>query len=383
MIKLTDKQQHVRSSVVAAIQKGLPEVSIAGLAGTGKSTLITFIAEDLSNMGKKIVVACPTGKAANVQRKKGRDRNIEVLQHADTIHSLIYNFKGCYVDDKGNEIPQFEEKMALERNPDIIIIDEASMVNRELASDIRKHDAQIIWVGDHGQLPPVGADPGIMRKPDYVLTEIHRQEENSDIIDFAYTVRNTGIPVPTGAINVISKSYEFIIAQKPSQTICGYNYTRVTYNKKYRRYHNLNKEILNVDERIICLKNNRKAGLFNGMQFIIKEIHDITDYWVIVDIQEEGSNRVWKKVHLLKQSFNYINARWSGPKWDEEEVKKKAKPNIYMIADYAYAITCHKSQGSEWPSIAVINETCDIWDQKRWLYTAATRASKELLIVNR
>ena len=145
------------------------EFTLGGLAGTGKTTMLAEILKTLPCR-----VAAPTGKAAQNLRRKGIP--------AGTVHGLIYK----YIGEDENEKPVFDDKGDAHA---FVAIDEASMVNAEMANDLRRHCGRILWVGDHGQLPPVGDDPGIMSDPDARLETICRQTDGSDIIRFAHHLR--------------------------------------------------------------------------------------------------------------------------------------------------------------------------------------------------
>lgn len=361
-ITLHPTQQRVLDQTVKDLLNGKREVSIAGLAGTGKSVTADKIATSLETYGKTIVTACPTGKAANVLRTKGRN--------ADTIHSLIYNFKGKYVDDLGEEFIAWEDKDKIS-DCDIILVDEASMVNDKMASDLRAFKKQIIWIGDHGQLPPIGKDPMIMKYPDHELTEILRQADGSDIIEMAHTVR-TGHRVQVGeylGVSVLNKTpWRKLFDDRPfDQVIVGYNNTRVKFNRFYREYHGI-KGLPNVGERMICLLNNRRQGIFNGMQFTILDIlSDGPDSMTCEIVTDCGKT---KCLNLMKGALH-------GNTIDTEGLTKED-----IVCDFAYAITCHKSQGSEWNNVMVLSQPSKYWDMSRWLYTAVTRAKENLIVVN-
>src|ERR1017187_3379494 len=137
---------------------------LSGFAGTGKSFLINYL---VHNHLPNFSVCSYTGKAAHMLRRKG-------VLNASTIHSLIYlplleNGK-MKLDKNGNPIfvlnpfPMFEG----------IIIDEASMVSKEIYEDLCSFNVPLIFVGDHGQLEPIGETINLMKKPDYCLETIHR-----------------------------------------------------------------------------------------------------------------------------------------------------------------------------------------------------------------
>jgi exodeoxyribonuclease V len=151
-----------------------------GFAGTGKTTLSQEIANLVEDDGDgKVLYGAFTGKAALVMRQKG-------CRKASTIHSLIYS-----LDDDGTSIPKFvlNEDSAV-KDAKLVIIDECSMVGAELAHDLLSFGVKILVLGDPAQLPPV-QDAGFFtnRKPDFMLTEVHRQARDNPIIRMSMDVR--------------------------------------------------------------------------------------------------------------------------------------------------------------------------------------------------
>src|SRR5262249_47488365 len=120
-----------------------------------------------------------TGKAVNVMRNKGLDAN--------TIHSVIY---------RPAKQPDGSVIFVLKSTPQIaysgFLVDEASMLSRELYQDLRSFGLPIIFIGDPGQLPPVGLDMNLMANPDYRLETIHRNA--GPIAHFAEHLRKGGSP---------------------------------------------------------------------------------------------------------------------------------------------------------------------------------------------
>ena len=358
MITLSQQQKDTVEGAIEHLRM-MQEVSIAGLAGTGKTTIASSILDSLKEIGHKPLVLTPTGKAANVLRSKG--------VNADTIHSAIYNYKGKYVDEvSGNEYMAWEEKDELESTASVIMVDEASMVDARVADDLRNLGTKIIWVGDHGQLPPVGKDPGIMRHPDFVLKEVFRQKGNAGLLNFAYDARSGVIGRAYENVDFVKPSISELIKHDFDQAICGFNSTRIEFNRAYRKSRSF-KKLFVEGEKLICLHNNRRQGIFNGMQFTVKEVMEYGDEDIHILADVDGKDR---QLYISREGLNNINP-------NTELVGKNQ-----ILADYAYAITCHKSQGSEWNNVLVINQNCKAWDQNRWLYTAATRAKSKLMLAN-
>ncbi|MHA2265905.1 MAG: ATP-dependent DNA helicase [Candidatus Thorarchaeota archaeon] len=334
------------------------QISMGGYAGTGKTTLLKHLIDKLD---KIVDVMSLTGKAVSVLIKKGVP--------AGTIHSTIYHVE---IKDKK---PVFHLKTELEDPPDLFIIDEASMVNFDLHTDLLSFKIPILWVGDHGQLEPIGRNPRVMVDPDIKLERIHRQAEGNPIIMFADKVRRGAYPqaiakkdVPE--VRVVKKqsiSEEDLIGVE--QVIVALNRTRVKINKECRRLKGYPVDSPQPGDKVVCLKNNRYEGLFNGLQGVVRTIFKDKHWPIYRCIIELESGRVWEGEVLVDQ-FNKSKglveperAYWKATHWD-----------------YAYAITCHKAQGSEWASVLVIEESAGpLWSMPRWRYTAVTRASERLI----
>ena len=228
-------------------QEGRQEFYLAGYAGVGKSTVAAHAIEELkARYGlKNVRTAAYTGKAASVLRKKG-------VGDAQTIHSLIYT----PIEDEETGELRFaisEESPAAEA--DLIVLDECSMVNKEIADDLREFGKKILIMGDPGQLPPINGDGDFTnREPDIFLREIHRQAADSPIIELA-TLARQGKPFPKGydkdGVRVLSltKDTQPLIYRAETQPICGLNRVRWTYNLRIRRLRGFEGELPQVGER--------------------------------------------------------------------------------------------------------------------------------------
>lgn len=336
------------------------ELAMGGLAGTGKTTLLSM----LLRSDCVDAVLCPTGKAAHVLRRKGI--------RAETIHSAIYKFIGeDRTDESRRPRPMFERGEPRLKAGDTVAVDESSMVNLAMANDLRAIGVRILWVGDHGQLEPVGQDPGIMARPDIRLETVHRQALESTITQLAHGVRvGESFPatwsddqVVVGHLRGLGNVVDVALEHDYDQIIVGYNKVRHIINRITRQRAGYT-HVVEEGDRVICLQNNRGYGLFNGMQFTVESVHRIDDVTAVVDISD--GDRVWERVELFVGSF--------------ADVAPSDCPEHLLQFDYAYAITCHKSQGSEWPAVMVLNCDCPHWDMNRWRYTAVTRAKERLMV---
>jgi exodeoxyribonuclease-5 len=313
----------------------------------------------LRNHLHNFVVCAFTGKAANVLRRKGVP--------ASTIHSLIYRAEeATWVDEKGRR--QTGTAFRLKPPKDVpgegFLVDEASMVGRRIYDDLCSLGRPVIFVGDHGQLGPVAdADFGVMTRPDVILQTVHRNA--GEIAWFADFVRQGNTPsdwqrhrLCTGRAVRIHKFEELgkALDRDPDQIICAYNETRVMLNESYREFRGYPADRPVAGDSVICLQNDYRLGLFNGMQGKIVTV--VADEMVF---RADGTDY---RLRFIPEAFHSLR------KLDYQRER--------LPFDYAYVVTCHKAQGDEWDDVLVLEQRCSRWDHARWAYTAASRARRRL-----
>jgi exodeoxyribonuclease-5 len=353
MATLTEEQKNVIRNIVKDVSNE-QIISLGGYGGTGKSTIIKVLLSAFENKGLNFLPCAYTGKAANVLRKKG-------ISYAGTIHSAIYE---PYKDENDETYWYLKSRESIISEIDGFIIDEASMVSKEIHEDLCSYGLPIIYIGDHGQLEPIGTDFNLMKDPKYKLETIHRNA--GEIAHFAEHLRKGKPAVYFNCSNKVQivqhKAVENRHFVSADQVICAYNKTRVEINEKARIEKNINFSYVAVGDKIICLRNNKSKGLFNGMQGIVKKIRKNEHFDFISDGQF------------------YENIRYNSEQFGQETNKhindKDSEP-----FDYAYCITCHKAQGDQFNSLIVIEQRCNKWDHARWSYTAASRAINSLIWV--
>lgn len=321
-----------------------------GLAGAGKTRLLIEVA--LHYPG---ILCAYTGKAATViERKSGLD--------AMTIHSAIYAYKGTYVDDKGAKQLAFGQRIKDDSwDGRIIFVDECSMIPESMALDLLATGARLVVMGDPGQLPPVkGAQ--YFHTPDFTLTEVHRQAWDSPIIRQAHAVRAGYIYQPDGPDFNVTEYITEDDVKSADIMLCFKNDTRRALNT-YRRAHNRLAGLPQPGEPIMCLKNARDLGIMNG------------GIYTLDDFRMSGSDVV---VDLINDAGRRVNVY--GGWFEDVNETTKANENAIGFA-WAYAATVHKSQGSEFDHVILIDEYPRHWaDRPRWVYTGITRASKRITI---
>lgn len=356
---LSQDQQQALDAILAWAKAPTADLSLGGYAGTGKTTILKEVTRALPHAR----VMTPTGRAAQVLRRKG--------VQCETIHSTVYTYNGTYEDRRGREQISWRDKEEVAL-PSLWIVDEASMVDASVHADIKQHGVPVLWVGDHGQLPPVGGDPGLMRDPDIRLERIHRQAMDSPILRVAHAAREGNAPTigVDGPVSVVRQGslagmVSAWMAAGVDQVACAFNRTRVALNLHWRVALGRTARIV-PGERLICLFNDRSRGVYNGTILTVVEIHGDSEHGWDCTVEDDGGQR--RRYDLWSGALN-------GAEW-----KSETKPRDHVAVDYAYAITTHKSQGGEWNHFAVVDQPSRSWNHDRWRYTAYSRAAERLSI---
>ena len=344
-------------------QNGTPPVfRLFGYAGTGKTTLARHIADGVDGTVK---FAAFTGKAALVMRNKGCDG-------ASTIHSLIYRAR-----ESGEEQPNFELwDDAPASKAKLIVIDECSMVDAELGRDLMSFGTPLLVLGDPAQLPPIqGGGFFTNQDPDTMLTEVHRQAQDDPIVRMSMAIRE-GHALENGQFGeseVVSRSaLDPDRVMRADQVLVGRNNTRRAYNMRMRQRLKIEDVLPVADDKLVCLRNNRKKALFNGGLWRVKARAQSKSKIITMRISpdEDFGGRV-TKVSVRGDCFN---GRIEDIPWEQR------KP--YDEFDYGYVLTVHKSQGSQWDDVVLFDESFAFQESRaRWLYTGVTRAAKRLCVV--
>lgn len=386
-ITLTEKQKEGIEIAKRRYRLGEKYTCIAGYAGTGKSTLVRFLIKELNIPMEDIAYACYTGKASLVLQQKGLP--------AMTLHKLLYkSFKNK--DGTFTHIPKNE----LEYPYKLIVIDEISMCPEKIWLQALKHGVHIIALGDPFQLPPIGKDNGVLAAPHIFLTEIMRQALESEIIKLSMDIRE-GKPLRLmdgkdvkiiSADQVVSGMYTWA-----DQILCGKNVTRRTINSQMRRMLNKGEEPEEGD-KVICLKNywetlNEPGNpLINGMIGEIASINLGRDNGVLGRDMKIG---FYPNFAVEEAPFDFcfrdLEVDYKLIKEGTPTMAKDAQPIYWkrsgfvkkplMEFDYGYAITVHKSQGSQFDKVLLFEENINREMHSRWLYTAVTRAISKIVIV--
>lgn len=412
-----------------------------GYAGTGKTFTAARIpaALGLSN----VVFGTYTGKAASVLRRSlqrygvshpvttihsaiympttsaearkalqdARDELSQLQEVYDEAMILADPHRTGYVIEQGwagplelagalsevsESIPELEanaRRVRFEFNPmsdwasaDLIVLDEVSMVDAKLGADIESYRVPILVLGDPAQLPPVeGGGYYTDAEPDWLLTEIQRAALDSPVTELATRVRTA----LTHTLNLTGSDMEpasLARAMEHDQVLCWTNKRRWAMVKAIRARLERPAGVPVAGDRIMVLTNNKDMAVFNGEQFEVEGIHGEGTLGPILAVRtEDGAQR---QLPVFREGFLGL---------EQEQAAKKSgagRTGQMALATFAQCITVHKAQGSEWSAVYVINQTPEMisWQSKkaghneavsqarRWLYTAATRASERVTI---
>lgn len=383
---LTQKQEEGLRTAVARYNAHEPWTCIAGYAGTGKSTLVKFIISALGLYDDQVAYIAYTGKASLVLREKG-------CPNAQTAHKLLYN-SFPRRDGTFYHMP----KRPLDKNYKLIILDEVSMFPKEMWELLLTHNVHVIALGDPFQLPPIGEDNGVLKNPHVFLDEIMRQAQESEIIRLTMDIR-AGKPLALfkgKEVQVIDKS-ELVDGMYTwaDQIIVGKNATRHQVNFQMRRMLHGVEDNTPVDgDKIVCLRNDWNTITPNGDVLVNGVIGYLKNPHVEQNIPYIGKRLMGD--FLLEEyvdTIEYSHYAFQGLPMDyklfenhefsinQDNFRKVPKIWHPKQFDYGYCITCHKSQGSEYNKVLVLEEYLGGGEHERWLYTAATRAKEKLVIV--
>lgn len=378
-IKLSPDQEAAEEQILQFIKERRALLTIGGFAGVGKTHVLAHVVSSIEEDARPRIAFCAfTGKAASVLRAKLEAMDtLKENDYCGTIHGLIY--RPIFNDKK--QICGFEKRDKFDINYELIIADEASMIDEITFNDLSSFGIPILAAGDHGQLPPVMGKFNLMERPDVRLEKIHRQAADNPIIKLSMMARLDGY-VPVGEYGAGVKKiagrealYDMAISREDLPLfLCGKNDTRVRVNTFVRKKLCIASERPIAGDRLICLKNNRKRGIYNGMTGVLNKISPLRDHWYWAEIQLEGAPEFIGTIS--KHQFNQ--------RYPLREVPGIEADKIGNLFDFGYCLTVHKAQGSESNNVIVLEErmsaqTDDTW--RRWLYTAITRSKERLLLV--
>lgn len=417
---------------------------LKGYAGTGKTTLVSSLVKSLSVVAKRHVLMAPTGRAAKVLAKYSKraastiHRKIYWIRTNKSGNTFITKKENTHT----NTIFFVDEASMISEN------NEKAFGNRSLLDDLIEYvyeglDCKLILIGDTAQLPPVHLEVSpalneeiLERKSNKQiisreLTEVVRQKENSLILNNATLIRekiakedytfpsiitnNEVIRINTGEDlqDALESAYSNNGINNTS-VICRSNKRANLYNQQIRTKIRWQENEISSGDMLMVVRNNyfwldesSKAGFIaNGDIIMVTKINETIERYgfrfarasvEMVDYPKEKNLDLLLLLDTLtsesptisydqyQKLYKEISKDYKGQK----EINKKIKEDEFFNAlqiKFAYAITCHKSQGGQWENIFVDMGyfTDQMLDKAylRWLYTAITRATKKLYLIN-
>ncbi len=388
---LTLKQEQGLKECIERYKNGEKYCVISGYAGAGKSTLVKVIIDNLPGINpvEDVVYACYTGKAAQVLLKKGNKNVI-------TLHKLLYE-SIPKPDGTFFRVPRDEIDYS------VVVVDEVSMAPRTLMELLFKHDCFIICLGDPFQLPPIDKDQdnGLLTHPHVFLDEIMRQALDSNIIRLSMKIRNQDKIEYGKDSDAIVMPYEKLstgVLTWGDQILVGTNKVRININQTLRNMQGRGPEPEEGD-KVICLRNywdnlaDNDDPLVNGTVGYISNLYTSYNkippycggqtipvlYADFISDSDADFGTLNMDKHQIITGERSLDARTIF----KLNSRRPTQHLVPMEFTYAYAITTHKAQGSEWDKVVVLEEGFPFAREEhaRWLYTAVTRASEQLVLV--
>ena len=364
-----------------AVKKAITErlLIVTGGPGTGKTTIIKAMLEVFAKLGFEVGLAAPTGRAAKRMEETAQ-------KEAQTVHRLLdYNYhEGGFKKDSNNQLEK-----------DIIIIDEASMLDTILMYKLIEAippEAGLILVGDVNQLPPVGA--GYVFKdllnsqalPTAELTEIYRQAEKSSIIINSHRINSGEMPVLNSESDSGLKDFYFIEQSKKENIL--QLIIKIVSERIPQRFN------LDPVEDVQVLSPMRRGIIgVNNLNRELKKVLNDNDKGQSL---QWGNREFTEKDKVMQIKNNYDLEVFNGDIGRIRSIQKEegritvdisGREVIYEGQDLdqlrlAYAVTVHKSQGSEYPAIVLpVSTQHYIMLQRKLIYTALTRAEKLAVLI--
>jgi len=360
--QLTAEQRDIEAAIDRFIKSpnganGRMWFSYTGAAGTGKSVL-------LGHLARKYPAALPcafTGKAALVL---GRKAGVQAM----TIHSALYI---CYGADAETEELKFGRKIdAGSWKGRLVLVDEASTVSEWLAQDLLATGCKVVACGDRGQLPPVKGRAFFTEgKPDAELKEVHRQAWDSPIIRQAHAVRRGDGYSDDGEDFRVVRQVSVDELLGADIVLCWRNETRRGLNRLIRGWKGFDERVARKGEPVMALRNNPEVGVLNGGIYELLEDHRAGEQKLAV------VNEMGRRVVVPAAWIEDFDA--APPEAERTDRRGMAADNPFA---WGYCCTVHKSQGSEWDKVILVDEYNRSQDRDRFCYTALTRAAKSIIV---
>lgn len=393
-VVLTDEQEKIKNEAVNWFHNSSDQVfSVSGGAGTGKTLLIAKILEALNLKIYEYLPLAYTGQAAIVMRTRG-------FTTAKSIHSALYEV----IEDTDRTainmqfgVPfkqkKFKLKQFIDPNIRLFFIDEGYMVPESMVKDILSFGVKVIVAGDPNQLPPINDNPGfLVGEGIHRLTKLMRQAQDSAIVYLANRAVN-GLPIHCGQYGndvLVIPEEDFIpeMVGFADCICCGTNRTRETINSYVRNLAGFRGVVPWRGERLICRKNDWQIeqdgiALANGLTGTVLNQPSPLRYnkdTFSIDFKPDLVNTIFFGIE--------VNQKYLTSPTDIKNEMKNMDSNRYdyemgEFFDYAYALTTHLCQGSEYQNGIYIEEFMKPQMQNQLNYTGITRFKNKLIYIKK
>lgn len=354
---------------------GFQSIILGSPAGTGKTYTAREVVNTLSKQGIRCTMLAYTGRAGGQLEKSGFT--------AMTCHSLLYK----PILDENGDLISFQDRPMDEIQEvagDVILVDEGSMVPKEIYERIEEIGKPIITLGDYHQLPPVSQDDddefNAMESVDgkrYELTQQMRFEEDSGIGLVARTLReeNTIPRIKRDDLRVVPRrkasSNSFLEENQFDMILCGLNKTRKSMNHRIRDIKGFSgSEVPVVGETVVCLKNDiiNNVKIYNGELFTVKQ-----------RMPSKGKHKF--ALVSVDNPEKTVMVTVMDTCWENEWSPNRNMGERVATFGFGYCLTVHKFQGSQADNVLFLDEDVSFFlDQRKFRYTACSRAAKNLVI---
>jgi len=429
------------------LREGLnkPTLILKGYAGTGKTTVVSALVQMLPFFKYKYVLMAPTGRAAKVMSGYSKRTAFTIhkkvfQQTAEPGGGLEFKRQSNY---HSNTLFIVDEASMISDSADY---GQKGLLTELMEYVFSKEGNRLLLIGDTAQLPPVGNLDSPALDKDYLqknfkadvvsleLTEVMRQDIDSGILFNATNLRNE-LPKKDFKINLTTSRFQDTFKMtgekledglryaydkygvENTAIICRSNKNAVQYNQYIRRSIHYREDELEAGDILMIVRNNyhflpenAPAGFLANGDFVevlkISRFEDLYDLRFVtlslrlLDYPDQEPFDAKVMLDTLYSPEASLNDKAYKSLYDQvkedyidlgtkKEKAKALKTDPYLNAlqvKFAYALTCHKSQGGQWEAVFVdqgyLTDEMVNHEYLRWLYTAVTRASKELYLVN-